>query len=90
MSVKSLALKIEIQEVKDRQQFIFTKYDTLKTDYDSLMATNKQQSEETKRLKTLSNNLETLVVKEGEKVELLDQCGRKLKLSEAVELTCGW
>ena len=35
------ALTVEIQEVKDSQQFISTKYETLKTDYDSLMATNK-------------------------------------------------
>ena len=67
------ALKIEIQKVKDSQQFISTKYETLKTDYDSLMATNKQQAEEIKRLKTLSNNLETRVLKEGEKVESLEQ-----------------
>ena len=40
------ALKLEIQEVKDSQQFIYTKYETPKTDYDSLMATNKQQAEE--------------------------------------------
>ena len=53
------ALKVEIQEVKDSQQVICTKYKTLKTDYDSLMATNKQHAEEIKRLKTLSNNLET-------------------------------
>ena len=53
------ALKVEIQEVKDSQQVICTKYKTLKTDYDSLMATNKQHAEEIKRLKTLLNNLET-------------------------------
>ena len=75
-------LKVEIQEVKDSQQFISTtrKYETLKTDYDSLMATNKQQAEEIKRLKTLSNNLETRVVKQVEKVESLEQYGRKLTL----------
>ena len=48
------------------------------TDYDSLMATNKQQAEEIKRLKTLSNNLESRVAKEGQKVESLEQYGRKL------------
>ena len=74
------ALKVEIQEVKDRQQFVSTKYDTLKTDYDSLIATNEQQAEEIKRLKTLSNSLETRVVKEGKKVESLEQYDRKLNL----------
>ena len=74
------ALKVEIQEVKDSQQFISTKYETLNTDYDSLMATNKQEAEEIKRLKILSNELETRVVKEGEKVESLEQYGRKLNL----------
>ena len=74
------ALKVEIQEVKDSQQFISTKYETLKTNYDSLMATNKQQAEEIKRLKILSNELETRVVKEGQKVESLEQYGRKLNL----------
>ena len=74
------ALKLEIQEVKDSQQFIYTKYETLKTDYDSLMATNKQQAEEIKRLKALSNESETRVVKEGEKVESSEQYDRKLNL----------
>ena len=44
------------------------------------MATNKQQAEEIDPLKTLSNNLETRVVREGEKVESLEQYGRKLNL----------
>ena len=44
-------LKTEIQEVKASQEFVFNKYDSLKSNHDSLLATSKKQ-EEIQQLKT--------------------------------------
>ena len=42
---KVTALKNEIQEIKASQEFVSYKYDSLKSDYDSLLATNKKYSD---------------------------------------------
>ena len=76
------ALKTEIQEIKASQEFVFNKYDFLKSNYDSLLATSKKQ-EEIQRLKTQSASLEVLGTNESKKVDALEQYGRRLNLEIA-------
>ena len=77
------ALKTEIQEIKASQEFVSNKYDSLKANYDLLLATSKKQEEEIQRLKTQSASLEVLGTNESKKVDALEQYGRRLNLEIA-------
>ena len=77
------ALKTGIQEIKASQEFVSDKYDSLKSNYDSLLATSKKQEEEIQRLKAQSASLEVLGTNESKKVDALEQCGRRLNLEIA-------
>ena len=74
------ALKTEIQEIKASQEFVLNKSDSLKSNYDSLLATSKKQ--EIQQLKTQSASLEVLGTNERKKVDV-EQYGRKLHLEIA-------
>ena len=67
------ALKTEIQEIKASQEFVSNKYDSLKSNYDLLLATSKKQ--EIQRLKTHLDSLEVLGTNESKKVDALEQYG---------------
>ena len=76
------ALKTEIQEIKASQEFVSNKYDSLKSNNDSLLVTSKKQ-EEIQRLKTKSASLEVRGTNESKKVDALEQYGRRLNLEIA-------
>ena len=73
------ALETEIQEIKASQEFVSKKYDSLKSNYDWLLATSKKQ-EEIQRLKTQSASLEVFVTNESKKVNALEQYDERLNL----------
>ena len=70
-------LKAELVELKDSQKFICSQYDDLKQDYDNLLLTNKQQEDEIKRLQTSSQLVAEKKAKESEKLDVLEQYGRR-------------
>ena len=75
-----LALKMELEEVKKSQDFISTSYEKLKNRCEQLVETNQNQEEQIRKLKAQANELESCNEKEKEKVDFLDQYGRRLNL----------
>ena len=73
-------LKAELVELKDSQKFICGQYDDLKQDNDNLLLTNKQQENEIKRLQTNSQLVAEKKAKESEKLDALEQYGRRQNL----------
>ena len=73
-----LALKMELEEVKKSQDFISTSYEKLKNRCEQLVETNQNQEEQIRKLKAQANELESC--NEKEKVDFLDQYGRRLNL----------
>ena len=74
------ALKAEIIELKNSQQFLSAQYDQLKTNYDNLKATNKNQDTELHNLKSQSAAIEAHNSKEAEKLDGIEQYGRRQNL----------
>ena len=74
------ALKAEIIELKNSQQFLSAQYDQLKTNYDKLKATNKNQVTELHNLKSQSAAIEAHNSKEAEKLDAIEQYGRRQNL----------
>ena len=73
-------LKAEISEIKSSQEFITAKYDDLKLDYDNLILKNKKQEEEIKSLQTSSKLIAENEAKEFDKIDALEQYGRRQNL----------
>ena len=70
-------------EIKKSQDFICNQYYKLKQDYDSLRFISKIHAEEIKILKSTSKKLGTQREEEEEKVDSLEQCGRRQNLEIA-------
>ena len=75
-----LALKMELKEVKKSQDLINSQYETLKEKCDKLIVTNQKQESVIKELKAQSTTLKSSNEKEKEKVEALEQYGRRQNL----------
>ena len=73
-------LKIEIQEIKESQQFISSKYDKLKTEYESLANDTKKHKAEISQLNLDSSDLAKLASVESAKLDNIEQYGRRQNL----------
>ena len=71
---------MELEEVKKSQDFISTSYEKLKNRCEQLAETNQNQEEQIRKLKAQANELESCNEKEKEKVDFLDQSGKRLNL----------
>ena len=75
-----LALKMELEEVKKGQDLINSQYESLKEKCDKLIVTNQKQESVIKELKAQSTTLKSCNEKEKEKVDALEQYGRRQNL----------
>ena len=75
-----LALKMELEEVKKSQDLINSQYESLKEKCDKLIVTNQKQEIVIKELKAQSTTLKSSNEKEKEKVNALEQYGRRRNL----------
>ena len=74
------ALTAELLEIKSSQEFLCNEFDKLKSECQTLRAINKQQAEEITLLKAHSAKLESRGKTEEEKVDVLEQYGRRQNL----------
>ena len=74
------ALKIEILELKKSQNFISCQYEDLKTEHNKLLLSNKNQDIEIKSLKDHSMELTDKVLQDTEKIDAVEQYGRRQNL----------
>ena len=74
------ALTAELLEIKRSQEFLCNEFDKLKSECQTLRAINKQQAEEIKQLNAHSAKLESGGKTEEEKVNVLEQYGRRQNL----------
>ena len=74
------ALKAELLELKTSQAFICNKYDLLQEKYNALTKTNKEQKVEISNLKVHSSALKRQCAKDKEKLDNLEQYGRRKNL----------
>ena len=74
------ALKAEVNELRNSQAFISQQYDDLKSEYSKVLTANKEKKKEIDNLKSDSANLKMQGVKEIEKVDALEQYGRRQNL----------
>ena len=74
------ALKAELLELKTSQAFICNKYDLLQEKYNALTKTNKEQEVEISNLKAHSSALKNQCAKDEEKLDNLEQYGRRQNL----------
>ena len=70
----------EVSELRNSQAFISQQYDDLKSEYSKALTANKEQKKEIDNLKSDSANLKMQEVKEIEKVDALEQYGRRQNL----------
>ena len=70
-------LKAEVNEIKNSQEFICKKYDSLKVDHDKLSLINQVQEKETATLKSQATELKEQRVKESVKLDDIEQYGRR-------------
>lgn len=77
------ALKAEILEIKASQEFLSSQYDNLKAENDSLRQANEKQEKELKKLNDQSLKCEDRGVHEVEKVDAIEQYGRRQNLEIA-------
>ena len=70
-------LKPEVNEIKNSQEFICKKYDSLKVDYDNLCLINQIQEKEIATLKSQATELKEQSVKESVKLDDMEQYGRR-------------
>ena len=74
------ALKAELLEVKSSQEFICAQYEDLKLNFINLQKINKQRAEDIKTLQLQSTNLEVREAKHEEKLDAIEQYGRRQNL----------
>ena len=74
------ALTAELLEIKSSQEFLCNEFDKLKSECQTLRAINKQQAEEITQLKAHSAKLGSRGKTEEEKVDVLEQYGRRQNL----------
>ena len=77
------ALKAEIVQIKESQSFLSEKYDCLNEDYNKLKNINAEQKAEITALKSESSDLKNTSLKEIEKIDNLEQYGRRQNLEIA-------
>ena len=73
-------LKAEIRELKESQEFICDKYDSLKQEYDAIESVSKKQTEELKQLTENSVELEKQTETETSKLDQVKQYRRRQNL----------
>lgn len=78
--VENESLKAEVIELKASQEFICSKYDTLKAEYDSLEKNSKQQKAEISQLANDSSILAKMAFNESSKLDNIEQYGRRQNL----------
>ena len=74
------ALKVELLELKSSQEFVCSKYDSLKSEYEKLLQTNRKQESEIISLKEQSTALENKQIKDTEKLDAVEQYSRRQNL----------
>ena len=74
------ALKVELLELKSSQEFVCSKYESLKSEYEKLLQTNRKQESEIISLKEQSTALENKQIKDTEKLDAVEQYGRRQNL----------
>ena len=80
---KICALKTEIVQIKESQSFLSEKYDCLNEDYNMVKKSNAEQKAEITALKSESSDLKNTRIKEIEKIDNLEQYGRRQNLEIA-------
>ena len=75
-----MALKLEITQLKESQDFLSNKYDELKTEFEQLNVINSKQEKELYNLKKNSIELKNNANHEREKFDNLEQYGRRQNL----------
>ena len=73
-------IKSELALVKSSQEFISNKYEELQTDYKKLLKTNKEQEKQIEILQKQASKIEDKNMKADEKVDALEQYGRRQNL----------
>ena len=73
-------LKKELEVVKSSQDFISSKYEDLQTDYKKLQKKNKEQEKQILVLQDQASKIEENNVKADEKVDAIEQYGRRQNL----------
>ena len=73
-------LQAELVEVKESQIFLSSKYEELKLDNDKLAVINRQQEQEISKLKKRIVESQIQGEKEAEKIDSLEQYGRRQNL----------
>lgn len=73
-------LKVKLTEVENSQSFINAQYEDLKGDYDQLLKVNERQKDEIRLLKAQSTELVDNSIKEAEKLDAVEQYGRRQNL----------
>ena len=77
------ALKTKIAQIKESQSFLSEKYDCLNEDYNKLKKIYAEQKAEITALKSESSDLKKTSIKEIEKIDNLEQYGRRQNLEIA-------
>ena len=74
------ALRAQIVEMKQSQDFVCVQYDDIKNEYESLKKKNQEQSVEIKTLKANSADMKETAEEEASKLDGLDQYSRRQNL----------
>ena len=74
------ALKAELLELKSSQEFACNKYESLKTEYENLLQTNRRQEYEIISLEEQSTVLENKQIKDTKKLYAIEQNDRRQNL----------
>ena len=74
---------MKLEEVKKSQDLINSQYESLKEKCDKLIVTNQKQESVIKELKAQSTTLKSSNEKEKEKVDALEQYGRRQNLENS-------
>ena len=80
------ALKLEITQLKEYQDFLSNKYNKLKTEFEQLNIINRKQEIELCKLKNNSIEIKNNASCEGEKFDNLEKYGRRQNLEFVVIL----
>ena len=80
------ALKLEITQLKENQDFLSNKYNKLKTEFEQLNIINRKQEIELCKLKNNSIEIKNNASCEGEKFDNLEKYGRRQNLEFVVIL----
>ena len=79
-STKRYTLKVELLELKSSQEFVCSKYESLKSEYEKLHQTNRKQESEIISLKEQSTAFENKQIKNTEKLDAVEQYSRRQNL----------